>query len=88
MNENDLSYIISYDGQTGGKSHGKTLPPTLSLKHLSIHAGRSSQATLLGEKHETVESLYLSPVLVERLHDENHVPIKPVPQTQQELAFL
>ncbi len=88
MNENNVSYIISYDGQTGGKSHGKTLPSNLSLKHLLIHAGRSSQATLLGNKHETVESLYLSPALVERLHSEQRMPIKPVSQVQPELAFL
>ena len=70
MNEKDVSYIISYDGQTGGKTHGKLLPRRLSLKHLSIHTGRSSQATLLGYNHETVESLYLSPTLVERLNGE------------------
>ncbi len=70
MNGKDTSYIISYDGQTGGKTHGKSLPRRLSLKHLNIHAGRSSQATLLGYNHETVESLYLSPALVERLDGE------------------
>lgn len=70
INEKDISYIISYDGQTGGKTHGKLLPRRLSLKHLNIHAGRSSQATLLGYNHETVESLYLSPALVERLNGE------------------
>ena len=70
MNGKDISYIISYDGQTGGKTHGKLLPCRLSLKHLKIHAGRSSQATLLGYNHETVESLYLSPALAERLDGE------------------
>ena len=70
MNEEDVSYIISYDGQTGGKTHGKPLPHRLSLEHLSIYTGRSSQATLLGYNHETVESLYLSPALVERLNGE------------------
>lgn len=74
MNKNDISYIISYDGQTGDKSHGKRLPRNLSLKHLHIHAGRSSQATLLGNNYKTIESLYLSEVLVERLNNElrNH----------------
>ena len=70
MNEKEVSYIISYDGQTGGKTHGKLLPHRLSLEHLNIHTGRSSQATLLGYNHETVESLYLSPALVERLNGE------------------
>lgn len=32
-----------------------------------LHTGRSSQATLLGRTCETVESLYLSESLVERL---------------------
>ena len=67
MNEREISYIISYDGQTGGKQHGQPLPRHLSLRHLHIHAGRSSQLTLLGKTCETVESLYLSPTLVERL---------------------
>ena len=67
MNEREISYIISYDGQTGGKQHGQPLPRHLSLRHLHIHAGRSSQLTLLGQACETVESLYLSPALVERL---------------------
>lgn len=67
MNDRSISYIISYDGVTGNKIHGKFLPGLLSLKHLHIHAGRSSQATLLGGNDETIESLYLSPALVERM---------------------
>jgi DNA adenine methylase len=70
MNEKDISYIISYDGITGDKTHGKPLPEHLALKHLYIHAGRSSQATLLGGNAETIESLYLSSALVERLAGE------------------
>ncbi|MFQ5632152.1 MAG: Dam family site-specific DNA-(adenine-N6)-methyltransferase, partial [bacterium] len=67
LNDAQISYIISYDGQTGNKSHGLRLPDELSLKHLHIHAGRSTQATLLGSHEDTIESLYLSPALVERL---------------------
>lgn len=85
MNDRGLSYMASYDGKTGEKSHGKPLPRSLSLVHLHIRAGRSSQATLLGDKHETVESLYLSPALVKRLNDgQGHDRI---PQIQQELAL-
>lgn len=85
MNDQGLSYMASYDGKTGEKSHGKPLPRSLFLAHLHIRAGRSSQATLLGDKHETVESLYLSPALVERLNDgQRHDRI---PQIQQELAL-
>ena len=67
MNVAGMSYIVSYDGQTGTKKHGQPLPPDLGLRHLHIHAGRSSQSTLLGRNCETVESLYLSTALIERL---------------------
>ena len=67
MNAAGKSYIVSYDGQTGAKKHGESLPANLGLRHLHIHAGRSSQSTLLGRDCETVESLYLSPALIERL---------------------
>ena len=67
LNANNVSYILSYDGQTGGKSFGKPLPATLNLTHILLEAGRSSQATLLGRDDHTIESLYLSPALVARL---------------------
>lgn len=85
MNELNLSYIISYDGITGEKAHGKLLPFNLHLKHLHIHAGRSSQATLLGNNHETIESLYLSPSLVYRL--ESDKPSKPRVLEQQQFVL-
>ena len=85
MNDLGLSYIASYDGKTGEKSHGKPLPRSLSLAHLHIRAGRSSQATLLGDKHETVESLYLSPALVKRLNDGQRRDR--IPKIQQELVL-
>ena len=67
MNKSGKSYIVSYDGKTGDKRHGEPLPARLNLRHLHVRAGRSSQSTLLGRDCETVESLYLSPALVERL---------------------
>ncbi len=67
MNLNHVSYMVSYDGRTGEKQHGKQLPRELRLRHLEIYAGKSSQATLLGQDSDTVESLYLSPALVNRL---------------------
>ena len=85
MNDRGLSYMASYDGKTGEKSHGKPLPRSLSLTHLHIRTGRSSQATLLGDKLETVESLYLSPALVERLNEGQRRD--KMPQIQQELAL-
>jgi DNA adenine methylase len=67
LNEKHISYILSYDGRTGQKSHGKPMPETLGLLRIEIDAGRSSQATLLGRNSNTFESVYLSPSLVERL---------------------
>ena len=71
MNDKRISYIVSYDGQTGEKSHGRYLPAELSLVRLEIRTGRSSQATLLGTNRQTVESLYLSPALINRLGAQN-----------------
>jgi DNA adenine methylase len=66
LNQRKISFIISYDGQTGEKTFGKALPESLGLMRLQINVGRSSQATLLGRVANTVESLYLSPALVAR----------------------
>ncbi|MFD0317294.1 DNA adenine methylase [Streptomyces flavalbus] len=66
----DVSFILSYDGATGAKSYGTPLPESLGMLHLHLHAGRSSQATLQGLDHVTIESLYLSPALVKRLGGE------------------
>lgn len=67
LNERGVRYIVSYDGRTGSKVHGKLLPQDLNLRHVEIHVGRSSQATLLGRQDLTIESLYLSPPLCEEL---------------------
>lgn len=67
FNERGLSYIVSYDGRTGSKTHGKPLPEWLHLAHFEIDAGRSSQSTLSGGSDRTYESLYLSAPLVQRL---------------------
>ena len=67
LNFRDLKYLVSYDGRTGDRVHGRKLPARLQLQLIELHAGRSSQATLLGRDEVTVESLYLSPVLAESL---------------------
>ena len=67
LNDRRISYIVSYDGRTGDKNHGKRLPDKLRLIRLEIQAGRSSQATLLGTNRKTIESLYVSPALMSRL---------------------
>lgn len=63
LNTRGLRYAISYDGRTGDKAYGETLPEYLGLTHIELEAGRSSQATLLGREEQTIESLYLSPAL-------------------------
>ena len=63
LNDKKIPFILSYDGKTGKKIHGKTMPKHLQLKQIIINAGRSTQSTLLGKKINTMESLYLSPYL-------------------------
>lgn len=65
--DRELSFIISYDGRTGDKTHGKPLPVSLGLRHDEIDAGRSTQSTLVGGSARTIESLYVSPALAARL---------------------
>ena len=80
LNRANISFIVSYDGATGGKTHGKPLPASLALRRLHICAGRSTQATLLGGNDKTIESLYLSPALTRRLRQSGaaqKAPAKP-----------
>lgn len=63
--ERDVRFALSYDGMTGDKVYGPPLPDHLGLTRLLLHAGTSSQATLSGKPETTVESLYMSPGLVE-----------------------
>ncbi|MBE0543785.1 MAG: DNA adenine methylase [Verrucomicrobia bacterium] len=74
LNARDISYIVSYDGRTGDKVHGRPLPRDLRLKHIELDAGRSSQETLLGRAAVTYESLYLSPALTGRLNLSHRYP--------------
>jgi len=63
LNLRGIRFIISYDGRTGDKVYGESIPESCRLARYEIFAGLSSQATLLGRREETVESLYLSPNL-------------------------
>jgi DNA adenine methylase len=67
LNQRDVPFILSYDGRTGQKSYGKSLPEELGMYRLEVDAGRSSQATLLGRNDITFESVYLSKNLVKQL---------------------
>jgi DNA adenine methylase len=80
LNYRGIRYLVSYDGRTGGRVHGRKLPEHLRLRLIELDAGRSSQATLLGRAEVTVESLYLSPALDESLHLRRHYPRRAVDQ--------
>jgi DNA adenine methylase len=67
LNRRGIRYAVSYDGQTGAKRFGKPMPKTLELMLVRLEAGPSTQATLLGRKAITVESLYLSTTLAEEV---------------------
>lgn len=63
MRTRGLSFALSYDGTTGGRSYGPPLPESIGLVQIMLNAGISSQSTLAGRREETVESLYLTPGL-------------------------
>ena len=84
LNAREISYLVSYDGRTGDKIHGRQLPKHLNLHLVELEAGRSSQATLLGRNEVTIESLYLSPMLAERLHIRRQYPRR----ATEQLALL
>jgi DNA adenine methylase len=67
LNRRGIRYAVSYDGQTGAKRFGKPMPEALELTLVQLEAGPSTQATLLGRKAITVESLYLSAPLAEEV---------------------
>jgi DNA adenine methylase len=62
LNAKGIPFVLSYDGFCGSTSYGEALPNEIASQIL-LDVGRSSQATLNGEQHATVESLYLSPLL-------------------------
>lgn len=64
LNQKGVDYIISYDGECGGKAYGKELPRSLGCRKVLLNAGLSSQAILLGRKSTTYEALYISPTLL------------------------
>jgi DNA adenine methylase len=64
--ERGVPFVLSYDGRRGSRTYGRPLPAGLGLRHVRLDAGVSSQATLLGRRERTVESLYLSPALLAR----------------------
>lgn len=64
LNQKGVDYLISYDGECGGREYGEELPQSLGCKKIMLNAGLSSQAMLLGKKSITYESLYISKSLI------------------------
>lgn len=64
LNNKGIDYIVSYDGECGGKEYGEDLPQGLGCKKVMLNAGLSSQALLLGKKATTFEALYISEGLI------------------------
>ena len=60
LNRKGIDYLISYDGECGGKEYGKELPTELDCTKILLNAGISTQATLLGKRNITYEALYVS----------------------------
>jgi DNA adenine methylase len=59
LNAREIPFVLSYDGSCGNLNYGEPLPPELADRVL-LDVGRSSQATLNGRDHVTIESLYIS----------------------------
>ncbi len=87
LNTRDIAYILSYDGRTSEKKYGRPIPSALNLSHIEIDAGRSSQATLLGQRSNTYESLYLSPALIGRLGGSGLPASLPAPEGRLEARY-
>jgi DNA adenine methylase len=60
-----VPFLLSYDGRCGEREYAQPLPDSLGLTRRDLDAGRSSQATLAGRAEVTVESLYVSPELLD-----------------------
>jgi len=68
LNSKEVPFILSYDGRTGKKLYGQSLPDELGMYRLEVEAGRSTQATLLGRDDITFEAVYISNCLIQKLH--------------------
>ena len=75
LNERGTPFILSYDGSCGDRTYGDRLPLQLARRVL-LDVGRSSQATLNGKDHVTVESLYISHGVVPAGTDETVMTLR------------
>lgn len=73
LNKTGADYIISYDGACGEKVYGTDLPLSLGCTKILLRAGRSAQATMLGRDEITLEGLYLSPRLAQKIRKDQFI---------------
>jgi len=85
LKEKRIPFILSYDGSCGERVYGDRLPLALASR-LLLEVGRSSQATLNGRDHITIESLYLSHDLVSRSKDDACLTLRDF-ENQQSIVF-
>lgn len=60
LNQRQIDFIVSYDGENSDGKFGRDLPDSLELQHVLLNAGRSAQGNLNGKSLTTFESLYVS----------------------------
>lgn len=72
LDKKGVNYIISYDGECGGKEYGEELPRSLHCQKVMLNAGLSSQSLLLGKKSTTFEALYISNALFSIIDRQPH----------------
>ncbi|MCT2880766.1 DNA adenine methylase [Latilactobacillus curvatus] len=68
LDDKNIPFILSFDGQFGDKTYGDVLPEDLHLTHLRVDTGRSAQGTLNGVAINSIESLYVSKELVSNIN--------------------
>jgi len=81
LKDRGIDFLVSYDGECGGKAYGEELPGTLNCNKVLLNAGISTQATLLGKRQTTLEALYIS----ERLC--GNAPMHPIQLSLIEVAI-
>lgn len=86
LNRKHVPFLLSYDGFCGDRTYGDRLPAELATRIL-LDAGRSSQATLNGRDHVTVESLYISHNLAPSVGDDALFDIRTFSASQSGLLF-
>ena len=62
-----VRFSLSYDGMTGDREYGPPLPSELGMSRVLLHAGVSSQSTLVGRREDTIESLYVWPPVADHI---------------------